>query len=448
MTSAAPIAAFAAPQFAAAPQACPASGTDFLALLESSFESASESDALASALPASSSRASLGPNADLETGLPHGNAGTGSDATALPSILPDDPQSTLPAFLGTKSGLHAGQANAGSAADGTALSSLLASVPRPAAQPAPAPKSGSRSERGKAEAGVSAAMLPFPLGSVPAGAVRETPKSPASPIPPDAVGPAQLPVPQTGDEPRVEILRQPTRPVGERAFHLQLGANPSQPGPGIPASAAQAVKMVQPSAASADAAGSGPDDTPSQPAARAAEKREAPASVDINPASFTAAPAPVAPQPVAAPAHPAQTPRAAATSAQEAVAPEIAPQTPSAPAQHIALRVSTADDRLVDVRLVSRAGDVHVSVHTPDEALAHAMRTELGSLTGKLSQAGFSVQTAAPSREDTASNFGRRDGAANQGDSRNPQEGGRQSQQQQDRERRAAWFFQDEEPEE
>jgi hypothetical protein len=65
-------------------------------------------------------------------------------------------------------------------------------------------------------------------------------------------------------------------------------------------------------------------------------------------------------------------------------------------AKEIFLRVASAENHKIEVRLVERAGEVHVSVRTPDESLARSMREELGSLTGKLIQSGFSTESYAP----------------------------------------------------
>ena len=50
------------------------------------------------------------------------------------------------------------------------------------------------------------------------------------------------------------------------------------------------------------------------------------------------------------------------------------------PAQEISLQISSDGDRKVDVRLVERAGEVHVSVRTQDVSLAHELRQPLSGL--------------------------------------------------------------------
>ena len=47
---------------------------------------------------------------------------------------------------------------------------------------------------------------------------------------------------------------------------------------------------------------------------------------------------------------------------------------------------------------MDRAGEVRVSVHAPNEELAGTLRQDLGALTGKLNQNGFSTEAFTPSR--------------------------------------------------
>ena len=294
--------------------------------------------------------------------------------------------------------------------------------------------------------------VPFAFSVLPAvapgpAATVRTPDPTAAAAPPLTISVATEP-----GEPRVEILRGAPGPVGERAFALQLDSKPAeQPEAGAstiaaPPPAALAKPDTRPRDASSGEKSDGDADAPPAPAT---EKHELPEAFHSEPPSPPIVPSTIAPQlsVQAAPAvsHPA--PSAPVAAEVVAAPPEAAPQPPAAPAQHIALRVSTADDRMVDVRLVSRAGDVHVSVHTPDETLAHTMRTELGSLTGKLSQAGYAVQTAG-AREDSQAGFGRRDNAPDDGGARQSRQDGRPPSQQQGRDRRAAWFFTEEDSEE
>jgi hypothetical protein len=145
----------------------------------------------------------------------------------------------------------------------------------------------------------------------------------------------------------------------------------------------------------------------------------------------------------------------ARTKAPEAPTP-AAPIEPAAetrpaarPAQEIALRVDnpTADGK-VELRVSERAGEVHVSVRTPDAELARAMREDLGSLTGKLSQSGY--ETAAPTNENSSFNrphdqsrdawTDQRNGSSGGGQQQRQQQQQQQQQQEDPRERRFAWL--------
>ncbi len=66
-------------------------------------------------------------------------------------------------------------------------------------------------------------------------------------------------------------------------------------------------------------------------------------------------------------------------------------------ANQISITVPGADQQNVQVRLTDRAGEVRVSVHAPTEELAGTLRQDLGSLTTKLNQSGFSTEAFTPS---------------------------------------------------
>jgi hypothetical protein len=105
------------------------------------------------------------------------------------------------------------------------------------------------------------------------------------------------------------------------------------------------------------------------------------------------------------------------------------------PMRELSLQISSAGDQKVDVRLVERAGEVHVSVRTPDAELAHEMRQELGSLTGKLAQSGFGAEQFTPPSSGSSNLADQRSTPGNQnppGDhGQDPQSGGSGQQQQQ-----------------
>ena len=115
------------------------------------------------------------------------------------------------------------------------------------------------------------------------------------------------------------------------------------------------------------------------------------------------------------------------------------------PAQEISLQISGSGDRKVDVRLVERAGEVHVSVRTPDVTLAHEMQQELGSLTGKLAQSGYGTEQFTPLSAGSANLSDPRNSSQNQDhpshNGQGSQQGGSGQQQQPQDEpgKRPAW---------
>jgi len=138
---------------------------------------------------------------------------------------------------------------------------------------------------------------------------------------------------------------------------------------------------------------------------------------------------PTAPKAAAPPAPPPAT---------TSIDPEDRPATGRA-TQEISLQISSEDDRKVDVRLVQRAGEVLVAVRTPDVALAHDLRQDLGSLTGKLAQSGYATEQFTPLSAGS-SNLSNQPGTPNGQDSsrghgQNPQQGGSGQQQQPEDER-------------
>jgi hypothetical protein len=85
------------------------------------------------------------------------------------------------------------------------------------------------------------------------------------------------------------------------------------------------------------------------------------------------------------------------------------PPTPvSRPPQSIDLKVSGADNSQVDVRVSQRAGDVQVTVRTPDGDLAQSLRQHLPELSDRLAQSGVGGEILSPATAqastDTTSN--------------------------------------------
>ncbi|MBV9506591.1 MAG: hypothetical protein JO323_16485 [Acidobacteriia bacterium] len=109
---------------------------------------------------------------------------------------------------------------------------------------------------------------------------------------------------------------------------------------------------------------------------------------------------------------------------------------PTSPARDITIQVNQGEQR-VDLKLSERAGEVHVSVRTPDAQLAGALREDLPTLSGKLEQSGFRTETLhlpGSSSERTlsepASSNPSQDGQSQ------PRQGGQQQQEEQQQPRR------------
>jgi hypothetical protein len=90
-------------------------------------------------------------------------------------------------------------------------------------------------------------------------------------------------------------------------------------------------------------------------------------------------------------------PAAAAPAPPAASVPEDPATPPARPAAHdIQLQVGGPGDSRVEVRVTERAGDVHVSVSTPDARLAGDLRQDLPALASRLEQSGFRAETWRP----------------------------------------------------
>jgi Flagellar hook-length control protein FliK len=81
-------------------------------------------------------------------------------------------------------------------------------------------------------------------------------------------------------------------------------------------------------------------------------------------------------------------------------------QTPTVRSQNIDLKIAGADNREVDVRVSQRAGDVQVTVRTPDGELAQSLRQHLPELSDRLSQAGASGELWQPPQAQSANTGG------------------------------------------
>ena len=74
-----------------------------------------------------------------------------------------------------------------------------------------------------------------------------------------------------------------------------------------------------------------------------------------------------------------------------------APTLRTGAAQEISIRIAPPDSPAVDLRVVERAGQVHVDVRTSDSAMQTSLRQDLGTLTNSLERAGYHAETFTPS---------------------------------------------------
>lgn len=118
--------------------------------------------------------------------------------------------------------------------------------------------------------------------------------------------------------------------------------------------------------------------------------------------------------------------------------------TKTGPANQISISVPAGDQQKVEVRLMDRAGEVRVSVHAPNEELAGTLRQDLGSLTGKLNQSGYTTEAFTPSRSSGESSRDQKNAEPQQQSGSERQSSGRhqqqQSSQQNGRGNRPAWL--------
>ena len=162
----------------------------------------------------------------------------------------------------------------------------------------------------------------------------------------------------------------------------------------------------------------------------------------VHATALDSTPSPAAPAPAATGA--ASQPSMMASHAPAALHTDATVKTGTA--NELSFSVSSSDQQKVEVRVMDRAGEVRVSVRTPNEELASTLRSDLGSLTGKLNQSGFTTEAFAPSSHSGEFSRDQNNPPANQqqggGQDRNFQRQGQQqdSQQQDSRARRPQWL--------
>jgi hypothetical protein len=178
-------------------------------------------------------------------------------------------------------------------------------------------------------------------------------------------------------------------------------ASPAAPVP-IPPAAANQPLTAEHTAAAPDASvtrqKASPESTAERPVQRM-HKPEAEPRSDRDPSPESqdgsdgaqARIAALAPQPAARHASATETPAAEPTSPRPAEAvhtPAERPPSAEPSAREIRLELGGSGQR-VEVRLAERAGEVRVSVRTPDGALAESLRDHLPNLSTRLEQTGF-----------------------------------------------------------
>ena len=145
--------------------------------------------------------------------------------------------------------------------------------------------------------------------------------------------------------------------------------------------------------------------TPGKPASK--DREEAPLKVAAVAApqalapDRTADPGPVSPLAAAPSAEPSKGAALNATTVADAIGSAEPVPSASAPlrlpaVQELTVRIAQPDSPAVDVRLVERAGQVQVTVRTPDAALQSSLRQDLPALVNSLERAGFHAETFTP----------------------------------------------------
>ena len=214
---------------------------------------------------------------------------------------------------------------------------------------------------------------------------------------------------------------------------------PAQPDPYGQAAQEQAPSV--PGAAQADARPSGGAPNPAlrtaggqpgmQPGATSApvESHAAPASTSVVTGTAVTATASSA-APVAGNS------TAAKAAAEERVPQFLGPQNETnSPAgetvRDISLKLTNQDQSSVQVRLSERAGELHVSVRTPDAGLTRNLREGLSDLVGRLEQSGYRAETWRPADNGSTTQDQGRENASQQHAQQNGGGSGTDSRQQQ-----------------
>jgi hypothetical protein len=279
------------------------------------------------------------------------------------------------------------------------------SLPRTLAQPlplpgksfephaAPAPESGlAFSARltplvsAAADSQANAATI-AQLGQAPGGSPPDSPHPDfrfAPPLP--------LMAPATQLAPEVQSNTAPQPDPSQPAYAAPVPLAPSKE---APARGATTPPTTLPTTSPAVASKTAADRPPQDPPARIAAATATSSTADFNRPFET----PAAPSATSTPGARSQSePLIAAlrTSEPQSVAP---PQAQTAPVQDITLRIARPEAPSVDLHVTQRAGEIQVSVRTPDTAMQTSLRQDLGTLTNSLERAGYRTDTVIPHAE-------------------------------------------------
>lgn len=110
------------------------------------------------------------------------------------------------------------------------------------------------------------------------------------------------------------------------------------------------------------------------------------------------------------------------------------------------MRVSQPAAPPVDLHFSERAGEIHVSVRTPDATLENSIRQNLPTLTGSLERAGYHTETFVPQTNSAAQMSSRKEGDSShpdwtgRGNSGDPSQNRRHQQQQSRDQREKFWI--------
>ena len=392
------------------PQADPAAQADSAKGGRDGRRAASPKLALDSPLSAYAS-AGVGPSSELrfapETGLLHGRPGTGDSPAGDLALPPDDPAAQVDSALG----------------------------PRDVTPPAVSELAfGARlfqPQQAMPDSGV-AAVVPNAAAAVPwASASGEADQEDRSlPEQKDHAQPGSAEVPGTARVARSALpgnaqpaLQNSATLGNARSSSATEGEGRSQPGP-EPRNADALAGVPTKSAAGFSERPQSGDHGENAPAAQA----------DLRSVWSAAAPSPAGREALSA------VPKQEASAARSA---SVEPPEPAAPPVSRDVSLHLADgDSSVDIRMAERAGEIRVTVHTPDHNLANSLRADLPDLVGKLRQNGFQAEAWRPAAA-AQSEAGRRsgsDGSLSQEHTPGSRKDGRQQQpQQQQSKKQSGW---------